>query len=265
LIVLDRPNPVGREVEGFSLRPGFESFVGASEFPMRHGMTTGEMALYFKEKFRLNLNLLIVPMKGYAPSKIGEWGWPKDRAWVNPSPNAPTLNMARCYPGTVLIEGTTLSEGRGTTRALELMGASDLNYSKVIQEMQKIAPQWMKGVMIRECYFEPTFHKHEKKLCHGFQIHTDFPGYKPKLFKPFRLTALMLKAIRKIEPDYPLWRDFEYEYTSGKLAIDVINGGPELREWVDDSEARAVDLEKKLVEDEKSWMKERKKFLIYKA
>lgn len=265
LIVLDRPNPVGREIEGLSLRPGFESFVGASEFPMRHGMTVGEMALYFKEKFRMNLNLLIVPMKGYAPNKMGEWGWPKDRVWVNPSPNAPTLNMARCYPGTVLIEGTTLSEGRGTTRALEQIGASDLDYSKVIKEMQKMAPHWMRGAMVRECFFEPTFHKHEKKLCHGFQIHTDFPGYKPKLFKPFRLTALMLKAIRKLDPDYPLWRDFEYEYTSGKLAIDVINGGPELREWVDDSEARVADLEKKLVVDEKKWAKERKKFLIYRA
>lgn len=263
LIVLDRPNPVGREVEGFSLRPGFESFVGASEFPMRHGLTVGEMALYFKEKFRMNLNLLIVPMKGYNPNKAGEWGWPKDRVWINPSPNAPTLNMARCYPGTVLIEGTTLSEGRGTTRSLEQMGASDLDYSQVIKEMKKMAPQWMKGVMIRECFFEPTFHKHEKKLCHGFQIHTDYPGYKPKLFKPFRLTALMLKAIRKIQPDYDLWRDFEYEYTSGKLAIDVINGGPELREWVDDSDARAADLEKKLVMDEKKWIKERKRFLIY--
>lgn len=265
LIVLDRPNPVGREVEGFSLRPGFESFVGASEFPMRHGLTVGEMALYYKEKFRMNLNLLIVPMKGYSPNKIGEWGWPKDRVWVNPSPNAPTLNMARCYPGTVLIEGTTLSEGRGTTRALEQMGASDLDYAKILKEMQRLAPQWMKGALIRECYFEPTFHKHEKKLCHGFQIHTDFPGYKPKLFKPFRLTVLMLKAIRKLYPDYPLWRDFEYEYTSGKLAIDVINGGPELREWVDDSEARVSDLEKRLVVDEKSWVKERKKFLLYKG
>lgn len=265
LIVLDRPNPVGREVEGFSLRPGFESFVGASEFPMRHGLTVGEMALYYKEKFRMNLNLLIVPMKGYSPNKIGEWGWPKDRVWVNPSPNAPTLNMARCYPGTVLIEGTTLSEGRGTTRALEQMGASDLDYTKILKEMQRLAPQWMKGALIRECYFEPTFHKHEKKLCHGFQIHTDFPGYKPKLFKPFRLTVLMLKAIRKLYPDYPLWRDFEYEYTSGKLAIDVINGGPELREWVDDSEARVSDLEKRLVIDEKSWVKERKKFLLYKG
>ncbi len=263
LIVVDRPNPAGRDVEGFSLRPGYESFVGASEFPMRHGMTVGEMALYFKEKFRLNLNLLIVPMKNYQPQKANEWGWPKDRVWVNPSPNAPTLNMARCYPGTVLIEGTTLSEGRGTTRALELMGASDLNFANVLKEMRKMAPQWMKGAMIRECFFEPTFHKHEKKLCHGFQIHTDFLGYKPKLFKPFRLTALMLKAIRKMHPDYPLWRDFEYEYTSGKLAIDVINGGPELREWVDDSEARVGDLEKKLVVDEKNWQKERKRFLLY--
>lgn len=263
LIVLDRPNPAGREVEGFSLREGFESFVGASDFPMRHGMTMGEMALYFKDKFRLSLNLLVVPMKGYSPVKKNEFGWPSGRVWVNPSPNAPTLNMARCYSGTVLIEGTTLSEGRGTTRALELMGASDLDYQKILSLMRKMAPQWMKGVFIRECFFEPTFHKHEKKLCHGFQIHTDFPGYKPNQFKPFRLTALMLKAIRTLHPNYPLWRDFEYEYTSGKLAIDVINGGPELREWVDDRESKVSDLEKALSADEKQWIKTRKPFLLY--
>lgn len=264
LVVLDRPNPAGREVEGFTLREGYESFVGASQFPMRHGMTVGEMALFFKQKFRLSLNLLVVPMQGYKMEQKGEWGWPASRAWVNPSPNAPTLNMARCYSGTVLIEGTTLSEGRGTTRALEVMGASDLNYTKILKEMQRLAPQWMKGALIRECFFEPTFHKHAHKLCHGFQIHTDFPGYKPQLFKPFRLVVLMLKAIRNLYPDYEIWRDFEYEYTSGKLAIDVINGGPELREWVDDSESRPGDLEKALLADEKAWLKVRKPHLLYK-
>lgn len=264
LIVLDRPNPAGREVEGFSLREGYESFVGASDFPMRHGLTVGELALYFKRRFHLGLNLLVVPMQSYQISKKGEWGWPSERVWVNPSPNAPTLNMARCYPGTVLLEGTTLSEGRGTTRALELVGASDLDFQKVLKEMQRLAPQWMRGAHIRECFFEPTFHKHAQKLCHGFQIHTDFPGYKPQQFKPFRLMALMFKAIRNVNPDYPLWRNFEYEYTSGKLAIDVINGGPELREWVDDPKSRVRDLEQKLLQDEKAWLKHRKSFLIYK-
>ncbi len=264
LVVLDRPNPAGRTVEGFSLREGYESFVGASDFPMRHGLTVGELALYFKERFHLSLNLLLVPMQGYQISKKGEWGWPQDRVWVNPSPNAPTLNMARCYSGSVMLEGTTLSEGRGTTRALELVGAPDLDFSLVLKEMQKLAPQWMKGALIRECFFEPTFHKHAHQLCHGFQLHTDFPGYKPEMFKPFRLFALLFKAIRQLEPDYPLWRDFEYEYTSGKLAIDVINGGPELREWVDDATAKVKDLEQALQKDEKTWIKSRKPFLLYK-
>ncbi|MFN9068460.1 MAG: exo-beta-N-acetylmuramidase NamZ domain-containing protein, partial [Bdellovibrionales bacterium] len=264
LVVLDRPNPAGRTVEGFSLREGYESFVGASDFPMRHGLTVGELALYFKDRFHLSLNLLVVPMQGYQISKKGEWGWPKDRVWVNPSPNAPTLNMARCYSGSVMLEGTTLSEGRGTTRALELVGAPDLDFSVVLKEMHRLAPQWMKGALIRECFFEPTFHKHAHQLCHGFQLHTDFPGYKPESFKPFRLFALLFKAIRQVQSDYPLWRDFEYEYTSGKLAIDVINGGPELREWVDDSTASAKDLEQALQKDEKDWIKSRKAHLLYK-
>jgi uncharacterized protein YbbC (DUF1343 family) len=263
VIVLDRPNPAGREVEGFSLRPGYESFVGAAEFPMRHGLTVGEMALYYKDRFQLDLDLKIVKMKGYNPEKKPGFGWPTDRAWVNPSPNAQTLNMARAYSGTVLIEGTTLSEGRGTTRALEQVGASDINYSEVLKLMQKKAPQWMKGALIRECYFEPTFHKHEKKLCHGFQMHTDTPLYKPEQYKPFRLITLMLKCIRELYPDYPIYRDFAYEYTVGKLAFDVINGGPELREWIEDPKAKPADLEKALKVDEKAWMKLRQKFLLY--
>jgi uncharacterized protein YbbC (DUF1343 family) len=263
VIVLDRPNPAGREIEGFSLRPGWESFVGAAEFPMRHGLTCGEMALYYKERFKLDLDLKVIKMKGYNPEKKPGYGWPMDRAWVNPSPNAQTLNMARAYSGTVLIEGTTLSEGRGTTRALEQMGASDINYTEVLKLMRKMAPQWMKGAIIRECYFEPTFHKHEKKLCHGFQIHTDIPGYKPEQFKPFRLVTLMLRCIRDLYPDYPIYRDFAYEYTVGKLAFDVINGGPELREWIENPKAKPADLEKALKIDEKAWLKTRAKYLLY--
>lgn len=263
VIILDRPNPAGREIEGFSLRPGWESFVGAAPFPMRHGLTVAEMALFYKDFFKLDLDLKIIKMKGYDPEKKSGFGWPIDRSWVNPSPNAQTLNMARAYSGTVLIEGTTISEGRGTTRALEQMGASDIDYAKVIQLMRKKAPQWMKGAMIRECFFEPTFHKHQKQLCHGFQIHTDLPEYRPEQFKPFRLVTLMLRCIREIYPDYPIYRDFAYEYTEGKLAFDVINGGPELREWIENPKATPAQLEKALRLDERKWAKDRKKFLVY--
>ena len=202
-------------------------------------------------------------MQGYKPDRKNEWGWPSQLAWVNPSPNAQTLNMARSYSGTVLIEGTTLSEGRGTTRALEQMGASDIDYSLVISEMRKLAPEWLKGCMIRECYFEPTFHKHSKKLCHGFQIHTDSPSYKHSSFKPFRITALMLKVIRKVYPKYDIYRDFEYEYTKGILAFDVINGGPKLREWIEDSKSSVKALELQLKKDEADWKKKARKFYLY--
>lgn len=263
MIILDRPNPAGREVEGFTLEKGWESFVGAAEIPMRHGLTVGELALFFKDRFELELPLKIFKMRGYDPKKKGEYGWPKDRAWVNPSPNAQTLNMARCYSGTVLIEGATLSEGRGTTRALEQMGASDLDFSKILTEMKALAPQWMKGALVRECYFEPTFHKHQKKLCHGLQMHTDFAGYDPKKFKPFRLTALMLKSIRRLYPKYDLYRDFEYEYTKGKLPFDVINGGARLREWIEGSQTRPADLERALKLDESAWLRRSRKYKIY--
>lgn len=264
LIVLDRPNPAGRVIEGFSLRPGWESFVGAGPFPMRHGLTVGELALYYKKHFSLDLNLHVVKMKNYKPSKGPGFGWPMERPWVNPSPNAATLNMARAYPGTVLIEGTTLSEARGTTRALEVIGAPDIDYSEVLRRMKQKAPQWMKGVVLRECYFEPTFHKHQKQLCHGFQFHTDCEDYKHADFKPFRLVALMLKVIREIHPSYDIYRDFAYEYVQDKLAFDVINGGPELKNWIEDSKATVKDLDKALALDEKKWAKERTPFLLYK-
>ncbi|UOF00820.1 exo-beta-N-acetylmuramidase NamZ family protein [Bdellovibrio reynosensis] len=264
VIVLDRPNPAGRPIEGFKMLPGWESFVGAAPIPMRHGLTVGELALYFKDYYKMDLKLQVVKMKGYAPSKGPGFGWDMKRAWVNPSPNAASLNMARAYSGTVLIEGTTLSEARGTTRALEIIGASDIDFAEVLVRMKKKAPQWFKGVLLRECFFEPTFHKHVGKLCHGFQFHTDIPMYKHDLFKPFRLTALMLKVIREMHPDYPIYRDFAYEYVRDRLAFDVINGGPALKDWIEDKKATVKDLEKALSADEKSWAKERKKYLLYK-
>jgi len=264
VIVLDRPNPIGREVEGFRLEPGWESFVGAAPMPMRHGLTMGEMALYYNEHFKLKLDLQIVKMTGYSPSKKPGFGWPTDLAWINPSPNAPTLNMARAYPGTVLIEGTNLSEGRGTTRALELVGASDIDFEKVFELMKSKASQWLQGSLMRECFFEPTFHKFQGKLCHGIQFHTDFPGYRPEKFKPFRAVTLMLKCVRELYPNYPIYRDFAYEYVLNKLAFDVINGGPRLKDWIENPEATAKDLDALMKPEEAAWKKETKKYLLYK-
>lgn len=263
VIVLDRPNPAGRPVEGFRMLPGWESFVGAAPIPMRHGLTVGELALYFADYYKMDLDLEVIKMKGYSPDKGPGFGWDIKRPWVNPSPNAASLNMARAYSGTVLIEGTTLSEARGTTRALEIIGASDIDYAEVLVRMKKKAPQWFKGVTLRECYFEPTFHKHVGKLCHGFQFHTDSSSYKHELFKPFRLTALMLKVIREMHPKYPIYRDFAYEYVKDRLAFDVINGGPSLKNWIENPKATPKDLDAALAKDEKSWIKERKKFLLY--
>ena len=260
LWVLDRPNPAGRSVEGLTLQKGWESFVGAAEIPMRYGMTLGEIAFWFKEKFHLPVTLKLVAMENY---NIQDSPWPVGLPWVNPSPNAANENMSRCFPGTVLLEGTTLSEGRGTTRALELFGAPDIDAPLILKKMQEIAPQWLNGCKIRVCYFEPTFNKHAKKLCQGLQIHTDGDFYKAEEFKPFRLMALFFKALRQIYPSYLIWREFAYEYVFDKLAIDVINGGPWLREWVDTSSSTVNQFEEKCRYDEMAWVQEQKKFLVY--
>ena len=171
--------------------------------------------------------------------------------------------MARAYPGTVMLEGATLSEGRGTTRALEMFGAPDIEAGRVVQEMRALGPEWLAGCRLRECWFEPTFHKHVGRLCNGVQIHTEGPGYDHEAFKPWRLQALAFKAIRRLYPDYELWRDFHYEYEHGKLAIDVINGGPLLREWVDDDAAAPRDLAAITAPDEQAWLAERRDYELY--
>jgi uncharacterized protein YbbC (DUF1343 family) len=252
--VLDRPNPAGRSIEGSILRPGNESFVGVGPIIMRHGLTLGEMARFAKHEFKIGVELRVIEMTGYHPDAGPGFGWPlEERAWVNPSPNAPTLSMARCYPGTVMLEGTTLSEGRGTTRPLEGFGAPDLNGTAILSEMQRLAPQWLEGCLLRPFYFEPTFYKHQGKLCSGIQIHVDHSGYHPLEFKPYRIQALAFKAIRNLHPEYKLFRDFPYEYVFDRLAIDVITGCDTLRKWVDDPSARVSDLESFLTQDEKIW------------
>jgi len=251
--VLDRPNPAGRPIEGTILEPGWESFVGAGPMPMRHGLTMGEMGHWFVEHFKLDVDYNVIEMTGWQPNAATGFGWPQDRVWINPSPNAPNVNMARCYAGTVMLEGTTLSEGRGTTRPLELFGAPDLDTRAVIAEMQGVAPEWLTGCKLREVAFQPTFHKHSGQLCHGVHIHAEGPGYDHAAFRPWRVQALAFKAIRSLHPDYPLWRDFPYEYEFDKLAIDVINGGPSLRAWVDEIKAGPSDLDAIATRDEAYW------------
>jgi uncharacterized protein YbbC (DUF1343 family) len=264
VVVLDRPNPAGRPAEGLSLRPGWESFVGAGPLPMRHGLTMGELALWFVRTLKLDLDCEVVAMAGWAPGAGPGYGWPLgERSWVNPSPNAPNLWMTRCYPGTVMLEGTTLSEGRGTTRPLELFGAPDLEPRKLLAEMRRLAPHWLEGCRLRECWFEPAFHKHAGKLCAGVQIHVEDGAYEHDVFRPWRLMALVFKALRRQRPDYELWRDFPYEYEYERLAIDVINGGELLRQWVDDPDAGPADLDAPAGQSEAAWIAEREAVLLY--
>ena len=266
LWILDRPNPAGRPIEGTLLAPGSESFVGAGPMPMRHGLTLGELGLWFRRRYAPALDLTVVPMDGYDPTAGPGFGWPLgERAWINPSPNAGNLWMARCYAGSVMLEGTTLSEGRGTTRPLEVVGAPELDVAALEGEMRRLAPHWLAGCRLRPCWFEPTFHKHVGRLCAGLQVHVDDPAYDHLRFRPYRLFALLFKALRRLRPDYPLWRDFPYEYVTDRLAIDVITGGPLLRQWVDDPAATPGDLEALCAVDEAAWRDERADLLLYPA
>ena len=262
--VLDRPNPAGRPVEGTLLLAGQESFVGAGPMPMRHGLTMGETGQWFIAHFGLDVAYRVIEMQGWQPEGAPGFGWPESRLWINPSPNAANLNMARAYAGTVMLEGATLSEARGTTRPLEvLFGAPDVDAKAVLAEMQRFAPEWLKGCAIRECWFTPTFHKHAGALCSGLMIHAEGSFYDHHAFRPWRLQALAFKAIRRLYPDYEIWRDFPYEYEFERLAIDVINGGPALREWVDDAGSNAGDLEALAAADEAAWRAESGRYLLY--
>ena len=264
VVVLDRPNPAGRPVEGLTLRPGWESFVGAGPLPMRHGLTLGELALWFVRTLNLDVECEVVTMDGWKPGDAPGYGWPLgERCWVNPSPNAPNPWMARCYAGTVMLEGTTLSEGRGTTRPLELFGAPDLEPRKLLAEMQQLAPDWLQGCRLRGCWFEPVFHKHAGTLCAGVQIHVEDGAYDHSVFRPWRLMALAFKALRRLRPEYQLWRDFPYEYEFDRLAIDLINGSELLRQWVDDPQATPDELENLARADEAAWVEEQEAVMLY--
>jgi len=224
----------------------------------------GELALWFVRSLGLDVELGVVAMNSWMPATGPGYGWPLgERSWVNPSPNAPGLSMARCYAGTVMLEGTTAVGGAGHHAPAGDLRRAGRRARELMTSMQRLAPQWLRGCRLRECWFEPTFHKHAGRLCAGLQIHVDDPAYEHAAFRPWRLMALAFKALRLLRPDYDLWRDFAYEYERDRLAIDLINGSDLLREWVDDRTAVPADLDALAVDDEESWLEEREGVLLY--
>ncbi len=221
VVVLDRPNPVGGlAVDGNPLNPDFASFVGLYPIPMRHGMTMGELAHLFNEGYRIGCDLSVIPMEGWRRGmSFRDTGLP----WVMPSPNLPTPETAVVYPGQVLLEGTNLSEGRGTTRPFELFGAPYIDCPKLATQLRRYP---LPGVQFREHHFLPTFHKWAEEVCHGFQLHvTD-----AEAFLPYRTGLCVLHAILSLWPDAFGWRPPPYEYEQEKLPIDILLGDGAIRE-----------------------------------
>ena len=262
LWVLDRPNPAGREIEGHTLDMRFESFVGAAPLPMRHGLTLGEAALWYREHKGLKLELTVVEMKGYHPKDVPYYGWPQV-SWVNPSPNMPRVSCTRIYPGSVLIEGTNLSEGRGTTIPLEIFGAPDLKIPEILAEMKSMAPQWLEGCLLRPAFYEPTFHKFKGQLVNAVQVHVDGPFFNPGAFKPYRLVTLFFKATQRLHPSLKIWREPPYEYEEKLMPIDILSGHSQLREWVAAGAADVERWDESLAADERAWQDVCEEFLLY--
>ena len=258
--VLDRPNPAGRTVEGSILNENYYSFVGTAPVPIRHGMTLGELALWYHAVKKLNLPLKVIQMNNYQPTKEP---WPKKLTWVMPSPNMTDEECARCYSGTVLLEGTKVSEARGTTFPLKAFGFPDMQAEAILKLMQKTAPKWLKGCTLRSEFFKPVFDKFQTQNCSAIRIYADKSSYNEKTFRPYRLISLFLKCLRKIHPDFELFSSPPYEYEHKKMPLDILSGDNFLRSWIEDTQSSVDDLEQKLSSDEKQWQSERKKFLLY--
>jgi uncharacterized protein YbbC (DUF1343 family) len=224
IIVCDRPNPIGGSaVEGPVLEPGFESFVGLFPIPMRHGMTIGELARFFNDQFGIGANLRIVSMEGWSRSMYyDETGLP----WVMPSPNMPTLDTAVVYPGAVLFEGTQLSEGRGTTRPFELLGAPWIDAERLAADMDEVG---LPGARFRPAVFEPTFQKHARITCGGCQTHVVDRGR----FLPVLTGVALLSRFHNADPGRFAWRQPPYEYEHEKMPIDILAGQASLRRQID--------------------------------
>jgi uncharacterized protein YbbC (DUF1343 family) len=253
VIVCDRPNPInGVDVEGAALVEGFESFVGQFTIPMRHGMTIGELARLFNEHFAIGAALEVVRMDGWTREMYADaTGLP----WVMPSPNMPTLDTAIVYPGTVLFEGTLLSEGRGTTRPFELVGLPGVDPDAFAKRMNALN---LDGVYFRPAVFEPTFQKHAKTPCGGCQIHVT----ERTRFRPVAAGAALLREFRGIAPERFEWRQPPYEYEHEKLPIEILSGSPALREQVD-AQVPLGDIVGSWRDDEAAFRRLREPFLLY--
>lgn len=262
VILLDRPNPTGRAKEGLTLQEGWESFVGVTSVPMQHGLTLGEFALWYKDKKYLPTQLTIVPMVGYTPDEI-ENAWPKERVWVQPSPNMPALYTARSYVGTVILEGTTLSEARGTTRPLSMLGHPDVDWDALLLWLKKNAPEALRGCLVRKLVFQPTFHKHAGIPTPGFEIITEGNFYDPSLFKPYLLISAILKAIHQLQPELELWTSPPYEYEYEKIPVDVITGGTMFRKWVESDTSTISEMAEWIDRDINKWKEEVRDFYLY--
>ena len=253
VVVCDRPNPIGGEqIEGATLDPVYASFVGQFPIPMRHGMTIGELARLFNDRFGIAAAVDVVPMEGWSRSMyVDETGLP----WVLPSPNIPTLDTAIVYPGAVLFEGTMLSEGRGTTRPFELLGAPWIDGDRFADQMNQ---RHLPGVFFRPMVFEPTFHKYAKETCGGCQVHvTDRHA-----FRPVRVAVELLAEFHREGGDRFRWREPPYEYEHEKPPVDILYGSDRLRRGIDagqDTAAIAADWPR----DEDAFRSLREPFLLY--
>jgi len=252
VIVCDRPNPIGGEVEGATLVPGFESFVGQFPIPMRHGMTTCELARLFNEHFGLGAQLEVVKMDGWTRDLYADaTGLP----WVMPSPNMPTLDTAIVYPGTVLFEGILISEGRGTTRPFELVGAPWIDAESFARGMNALG---LPGVHFRPAMFEPTFQKHAGQTCGGCQIHvTD-----RSLFRPVLVGVALIGMFHRADPSRFAWRQPPYEYEHERMPIDILAGSDTLRGQIE-ADVPASEIAAGWRADEDAFRKLRAGFLLY--
>ena len=253
VVVCDRPNPVGGEdVEGSRLDPAFASFVGQFPIPLRHGMTIGELARLFDDEFGIHCSLDVVPLTGWRRSMyFDETGVP----WVMPSPNIPTLDSAIVYPGAVLFEGTRLSEGRGTTRPFELIGAPWIDGERLADAMNA---RGLPGVHFRAVFFEPTFQKHARQTCGGCQLHV----LDRRRFRPVRTAVELIAEFRRQSPDRFAWREPPYEYERDKEPIDILFGSDRLRKTIDAGEDVGPFVASWKA-DEEEFRQTREKYLLY--
>jgi uncharacterized protein YbbC (DUF1343 family) len=227
VIILDRPNPIGgTAIEGTVLEPEYSSFVGRRALPARHGMTIGEIGSYLRDTFYPSLDFQIIPMQGW---KRAMWFDDTGLPWVLPSPNMPTPDTALVYPGMCLLEGTLLSEGRGTTRPFEIFGAPFIEPETLVERLQEFR---LPGVLFRPLYFEPTFQKHAGMLCGGAQLHV----LNREKFRPFKTAVAILKSVRELYPSEPLWKDPPYEYETRRMPIDILAGTTRLRKEIEQGE-----------------------------